>query len=300
MKIELIAETLGFKPNNGTFTRTFSGYEASLVMYKIPSSYVKLPMILFAFSKMIDKESMKKIAKVSRFKGAIKESVALRENAILTKARFGKREQFEAHIEKLISVFQELNLKTLDYCPYCGNEDTDSIRVIKGAPIHVHDECVKNFVKNVTTHLETVGSSKNKLLKSVLFAIVGGFLGLLPSIIILSITGFYSAWLFLIIPYAAFSGFKKGGAQPGSYVMFIITAISFILAPGFMLYAYIDAAQINDYTFAEALQVDEFRSAFIKDVGMTLLFTGIAVAVSWKSIFKQTHGQIKKDIEDLK
>ena len=63
---------------------------------------------------------------------------------------------------------------------------------------------------------------------------------------------------------------------------------------------YIDAAQINDYTFAEALQVDEFRSAFIKDVGMTLLFTGIAVAVSWKSIFKQTHGQIKKDIEDLK
>jgi len=301
MKIELLAESLGFKQTNGAYVRTFSGYEASLVMYKFPGSYVKLPMVIFAFSKSIDKESIKKIAKVAGLKkSAIRESVALKENAVLTHARFKDKEKFEAHIEKLITVFKELNLRTLDYCPYCGNEDTDSYRLIKGVPIRVHDECVKNFVHNVTTHLETTGSSKKNLLKSILYALIGGFIGLLPSIIILSLTSYYSAWLFLIIPFMAFKGFKMGGAQPGSYVMFIITAISFLLAPGFMLYAYIDVAVFNELTFSQALQIDAFRSDFIKDMGMTVLFTAIAVAVSWKSIYKQTHGQIKKDIQDLK
>jgi hypothetical protein len=300
MKLELLAENLGFQQKEGAFSKQILGYKASLVMYKVPGSYVKIPMVIFVFSQTIDKEQTKKIAKASGLKGAIKESVALQDNAILTQARFGNKEKFDAYLEKLAETFKELGLKELDYCPYCGQTETDGIRVIKGAAVHVHDACVKDFVEKVTTHLDTVGTSKENLLKSILYAVVGGFVGLLPSIIILALVGFYSAWLFILIPFAAFYGFKKGGAQRGSYVMVIIALISFILAPGFMVYAYAEYAAAYNYTLAEAFEIAEFRAEFLTDLAMSVLFTAIAVSVSWKTIYKQTHGQIKKDIEELK
>lgn len=300
MKLELLAEKLGFQQKEGTFVRTFSGYEASLVMYKVPGSYVKIPMVLFVLNKSIDKEDTKAIMKASKLRGIFKESVALKDNAILIQPRFNNNEKFDAYVNKIVSTFEDLRLKQLDYCPYCGEGETDSKRILKGAIIHVHDRCVKDFVEKVSTHLETVGNSKENLLKSIIFALIGGFIGLLPSIIILFATGFYSAWLFLLIPFAAFYGFKKGGAQRGSYVMVIIALISFILAPGFMAFAYYSMAIVNELTFAEALAIDEFRADFVTDMIMSVVFTALAVFFSWKKIYTQTHGQIKKDISELK
>ena len=300
MKLEQMAGNLNFQQKDGIFTRTFSGYEATFVVYKVPGSYVKIPMVMFVLNKSIDKEDTKMIIKKAKLRSFIKESVALKDNAILIIPRFKNIEKFDSYMNQLVTILQDLRYKQLDYCPYCGEAETDSVRIIKGATVHVHDKCVKDFVEKVTTHLETVGSSKKNLLKSIIFAIIGGFVGLLPSIIILFAVGFYSAWLFLIIPFAAFYGFKKGGAQRGSYVMVIIAVISLIYAPGFMFYAYYDLAFINELTFSEALAIDDFRIGFIKDMLVTCLFTALAISFSWKTIFKQTHGQIKRDIKELK
>ena len=300
MKLEQIAGKLDFQQKNGVFVRQFLGYEVSLVMYRVPGSYAKLPMVIFVLNKTIDKEDTKLIIKASKIKVFIKESVALKDNAILFNIALRNKEKFELYMNKMASALTDLRYKQLDYCPYCGQAETDSTRLIKGATVPVHEICVKDFVEKVTTHLETVGNSKENLLKSIIFALIGGFIGLIPSIIILFAVGFYSAWLFLLIPFAAFYGFKKGGAQRGTYVMVIIALISFIYAPGFMVFAYYTTARFYELTFAEALAIDEFRIDFIKDLGVSFLFTALAVYFSWKNIYKQTHGQIKKDIKELK
>lgn len=300
MKLEQLAGKLNFQQKGSTFVRTFSGYDVSLIMYKIPGSYAKIPMMIFVLNKPIDKADTKIILKATKLRGIIKESIALKDNAILVNPRFKDIEKFEAYVNKMVTVLQELRLKQLDYCPYCGEVDTDSIRVIKGATVNVHDKCVKDFVEKVSTHLETVGSSKDKILISIIFALIGGFIGLLPSIIVLFAVGFYSAWLFLLIPYAAFYGFKQGGAQKGAYVMVVIAVISFIYAPGFMAFAYYSMAALEGFTFAEALAIDEFRIDFLTDMFMSVLFTALAVFFSWKKIYGQTHGQIKRDINELK
>lgn len=299
MKLDKMAEKLGFQLKSGVFTRTYGGYEINLISYKMPGAYVAIPMVLIVFSKTIDQDTFKKLGKVSGMRVFIKESVALKDNAILAYPGFKNQDKFDDFLDQKTKIFKEIGLGQFNYCPYCGKEDTDSTRVIKGALIHVHDECVKDFIQKVNTHLNTVGNSKEHLLKSIVYAIIGGIIGLIPSIIILMVIGIYSAWLFILIPFAAFYGYKKGGAQRGSYVMIIIAVISLILAPSFMLFVYYDISVYYEVPFQEMLINPEFSAAFLQDMILSVVFTLIALWASWKSIFKQTHGQIKKDIQEL-
>lgn len=300
MNLDNLASKLGFQNKSGVFTRSHQGYEISLVSYKVPGSFNSMPMLLYVFNKSLDKTTRKALAKTSGIKGFVLESVGLKDNAFLSRASFKDEEKLNQYLDKMTEIFKSLNLGILNYCPYCGKDDTDGIRVVKGAVIHVHEACVENFIHQVTSHLETTGKSKEHLIKSILYAIIGGFVGLIPSIIILALTSYYSAWLFLIIPFSAFYGYKKGGAQKGSYVMIIIALISLIMAPGFMFTVYyLDAAYYN-VAFSDYLAVDEIRTSFIKDMFLSIAFTALALYVSWKYIYKQTHGQIMKDIEDLK
>lgn len=300
MNLEKIAARLGFREQSGVFVVNYKGYEVTLTSYKVPGALVGLPMLMFVFNQPLDKSQRKVIAKQSGLKGFVPESVGLMDNAFLSQANFKDQEKLNRYLDQMTEVFQSLGLKTLDYCPYCGQYETDGTRNIKGSIIHVHETCVKNFIDQVETHLETKGQSKEFMVKSLLYAVIGGFIGLIPSIIVLFATGFYSAWLFMIIPFAAFYGFKKGGAQKGSYVMIFIAVISLILAPGFMFYIYYADAMFYEVPFSEYLAVEEIRGYFVRDMIMSVLFTIISLSVAWKSIYKQTHGQIKKDLQALK
>jgi len=300
MNLEKIAARLGFIERSGVFALDYKGYEVTLTSYKVPGAIVGLPMLIFVFNQSLDKEMRKSIAKLSGLKGFVPESVGLIDNAFLCQVNFKDQAKLNTYLDKMTDAFQTLGLKTLDYCPYCGAYETDGQRTIKGAVIHVHESCVKNFVNQVETHLETKGQSKEFMFKSLLYAVIGGFFGLIPSIIVLLFTGFYSAWLFMIIPFAAFYGFKKGGAQKGSYVMVFIAILSLILAPGFMFYIYYADAMFYEVAFSDYLAVDEIRGYFVRDMLMSVLFTIISLSVSWKSIYRQTHGQIKKDLKALK
>lgn len=299
MRLDRLASKLGFEKKSGVFSRTAHGYDINLVAYRLPGAYVPLPMLMVVLNRTLTSDDLKNLKISHNIKGAIKESVALIENALVFRIVSQKEDKLNEFFERLTDGLSKLNAGPLNYCPYCGLEDTDGTRIIKGNVVHVHEACVNEFVSKVTTHLSTTGSSKKHLGKSILLAIAGGFVGLLPSIILLQLTGFYSAWLFLLIPFAAFYGFKKGGAQKGTYVMWIIALISFIFAPGFMLFTYYDFAMYQGISLGVLISDPEIMPLFLKDMGLTVVFTILAVWFSWSKIYKQTHGQIKRDIRDL-
>ncbi len=299
MKLDSLALKLGFEKKSGGFSRSFHGYEVNLVGYKFPGAYVQLPMLMFVLDHALTTEDIKSLKKIVGLTRFVKESAGLKNNAFLVNGRFKNQEKLEERLAKITEKLSELNLKSLTHCPYCGEEDTDSVRIIKGATIHVHNACVEKFVEQVTTHINTVSHSKEHLAKSIIFALIGGFIGLIPSIILLAFAGIYSAWLFLLIPFAAFYGFKKGGAQKGAYVMPIVAIISVIMAPGFMFYAYYDFAMYNGITFSALLSDPDMMTAFTSDMVMSVLFIALALWVSWSKIYKQTLGQVKKDMQDL-
>lgn len=300
MKLEGIADKLGFREKQGGYVLRYNGLEVNLVLYHVPGSYVKMPMLLFVFSQRLGREAIQKIQKASGLKGCLLESVIAQDNAFLVNANFKTKEKLDIYLEKMSLVIQSLQLTQWSQCPFCDQPDMDSVRIIKGAVISVHEACVQGYVEKIETHLDTVGSSKKNTLISTILAILGGFIGLLPSILVLSFTGFYSAWLFALIPFAAFYGFKLGGAQKGAFVMPLIILVSFSMSISFMFYIYFDLAAYYEVTFEAFLAVEEVMAAFTQDMLTTIVFTLIAIWVSWKYIYKQTQGQIKKDIKELK
>jgi hypothetical protein len=45
--------------------------------------------------------------------------------------------------------------------------------------------------------------------------------------------------------------------------------------------------------------VDEFKRALLGDLGTSVLFLGIGIAIAWKKMYSQTTQAIKKDYEGL-
>ena len=76
----------------------------------------------------------------------------------------------------------------------------------------------------------------------------------------------------------------------------IVAIISVIMAPGFMFYAYYDFAMYNGITFSALLSDPDMMTAFTSDMVMSVLFIALALWVSWSKIYKQTLGQVKKDM----
>lgn len=303
MKIEKLAEKLGFTPEKDTFVKRVGQYEFYLIKYKMNGSYVGVPMICFASSKTIEKDLYKRILKGAGLRNAFKESVLLNQNALVF--GYGLKVNDALKMDEKLRQFADTltseNVYPLNYCPYCGKEEeTDELKNIKGVLVPVHKTCLTTYVEHASEQLEKSEKTNDHMLKSIMLSIVFGLIGIIPSYIILLFTGFYSAWLFLIIPFSAFYGFKIGKAQKRSYVIFLIAAITMIIAPAFMLFVYYDAALFNEMAFVDFITHEEVQAGFVTDMIMTVVFGLIAVLVSWKTIFKQTNAHLKKQLKSLK
>jgi len=300
MKLDVFKDELNFSEAKGVLYKEIGNYTFYLTKYQVDAlSHINAFVVVF--SKTLSKLERKEISHMHGMPMMRVESIGLIENALVFPIKFKPTsKKFELYFNKLLTVFDRLELKSLDYCPYCGAQDTDGSRIIKGARIDVHESCVKSFVSKVEAHLETEGKSSKHQIKSILLAMVFGVIGLLPSIIILELFEFYSAWLFLIIPFASFYGFKKGGAQRRGYVIYLVSLITFILAVGYMLLIYYSISVYLEVTFYKMLEDTEILASFASDMITTVLFSALAIFISWKYINKHTHRGIKKDIKALK
>ena len=232
MRIEKLAEGFGFKEKDGMFENRYGNFTFYLSKYQVDAlSHINAFVVVF--SKTLSKEVRKEIQRVHGIPIMRVESIGLIDNAVILPVKHKPGHQrFDQYINRLLELFEKLELKSLDYCPYCGEGETDGFRKIKGARLSVHESCVKSFVQKVEGHLENEGKSNKYMLKSIVFAILGGIIGLMPSILILELFEFYSAWLFLLIPVTSFYGFKKGGAQRRSYVVVLVALITLMLTVG--------------------------------------------------------------------
>lgn len=298
MKLNTVATKLGFERENEAYYQEKNGYRYFLVSYKMPGAFVALPMIMIVFTQSIDKETLVKIRKNSGAKAFYQDSVVLSNNALLVVAPLKNAAKFNPFMEKLTQTFQTVGLKSLEHCPFCEEIEDTKPRLVKGASVHVHDACVKQYVDRLSHEL-TVNAGDGYL-KSVMLAFVGGFVGLIPSILILFAVGFYSAWLFMLIPFGAFYGYKLGNAPRTKIVLPLIAFIALLFGPGFMFYVYLDLAWYFEVSMALMLTDSEILAAFVSDMVASVLFSLIAIFVSYRYIYNQTNAKVLRDLNDLK
>ncbi|MDY0294792.1 MAG: hypothetical protein RBQ71_03190 [Acholeplasmataceae bacterium] len=173
MKIEVIKDKLSLSMEHGVPYGSIQGfpYYVSLVPIDL---FVKVPMMVFVFEKGLSKDDVKSIQKTAGIQMVRVDSVALQSNAVLVPFKRGVKnsDKHQSYLEKLGSMFKTLGLKPLNHCPFCGKEDMDSYRIIKGVPVKLHDDCAKNFYKEITEKIEEQEHSGDHLAASLFYALM--------------------------------------------------------------------------------------------------------------------------------
>lgn len=301
MKLEVIKEKLGLSMDHGVPSGSIHGYPYVVTLVSI-DTFVKAPMMVFVFEKGLSKNDLKQIQKTVGLGMVRLESVALNSNAILVPLKYGAKvsDRHQAYLEKLANIFSNLGLKPLNHCPFCGLEDTDSHRIIKGVPVKLHDACAKNFYKDLTQKIEQEEQSSEHMGASLFYALVGAIAGAIPTVISIVVFQYMLAILYALIPLGSFYGYKYGKAARKSWVPIYVSLISLLIVLAMNFGLYYTIAATESFTFSDALQVEEFRRAFVSDLGISLLFLGIGIFISWRRMYMQTTSAIKKNFEGLK
>ena len=75
--------------------------------------------------------------------------------------------------------------------------------------------------------------------------------------------------------------------------------ISLILVLALHFWLYNAIAVEEGVTLSYAMGIEEFSSAFYSDLMTSLLFLAIGIWISWRQMYKQTTGAIKKSFSGL-
>ena len=300
MKIEVVAEKMGLPLEHGIPTGSFNGFTYYVSNVSV-DTFIKVPMMMFVFERKLTKEDIHAIRKAAGMTQIRFESIVLENNAVLIMFRYGLKssEKHLNYLGKMTDVFKSLGLKNLNHCPFCGKEDTDSTRNIKGALVKVHNHCATDFYQQVSEHIEIQEQSNVHMGKSLVYALFGAVIGAIPTVITIFGFQYMFALLFALIPLASFYGYKYGGAPRKSWVPIAVSVFSLLIVFGMIYVLYSAIAVAEGLTFDEAMTVSEFSAAFFKDLGTSVLFLAIGVWISWRQMYRQTTAAIKKNFEGL-
>lgn len=300
MKLEVVAQKMGLSFEHGVPRGQIRGYNYDVANVSI-DTFVKVPMMVFVFERSLTKEETKTIQKAVGMQQIRVESIGLNNNAVIIMFRHGLKnsEKHQAFLEKIAESFKELGLKSLNHCPFCGNEDTDSVRVIKGSVIKVHDACAKSFYQELTARVEEEEKSNDNMGKSLVFAVLGAVVGMIPTFVSIVFFKYMFALLYALIPLASFYGYKYGKAPKKSWVPIAVSVISLVLVLALHFWLYNSIAVAEGVTLSYAMGVEEFSSAFYSDLMTSILFLAIGIWISWRQMYKQTTGAIKKSFSGL-
>lgn len=301
MKLDSLAARFSMSMEQGVPVSTVNGYRVQVIQFYV-DAFVKVPMMCFVFERALSKDEIKTIQKAIGMTAIRVESVGLNNNAIIIPFRKGTKpsEKHDAYIKKVTDAYHALGLKDLAHCPFCGNEDSDSTRIIKGVIVPVHDACAKELYQQITSHVEELEKSNKGMGKSVLYAIIGAVVGAIPTFVSIVFFQYMLAILYALIPLASFYGYKYGGAPKKSYVPVMISIISLGIVVGMMVWLYASIAAAEGFTLGDAMAVQEFSASFYSDMLTSVLFLAIGVFISWRQMYKQTTAAIKKNYQNLK
>lgn len=191
-------------------------------------------------------------------------------------------------LDKIFAIFTKYEALGVGYCPVCGEplEENAKKYQIEWAKITIDAKCVKGLNEVIEAENKEFEEAPNNYIKGTIGALLGALVGVI-AFIILFFLGYVSALTsFVAILLGAYFYKKFGGKQ--NVVMVVILSVVSI---GSMLLAmfgmYVLAAEVLAYeagygttgitAFNDMMLNDEFKSEFIGNMLLTLLYTVLGV-----------------------
>jgi hypothetical protein len=145
-----------------------------------------------------------------------------------------KGQPFEAVFDKLFAeldaAITQNNMRIPSVCPICGRHDCDSYANVGLAYQKVHAHCVQTQSADVKAKVERNEESGSYIL-GFIGALVGGMVGMIPTILLVLYLQLISGWLCALVPLCAYYGYKILRGKLGRGTLGIIVAVSIVMAP---------------------------------------------------------------------
>lgn len=246
--------------------------------------------INFTFTESLNSSYLRKFMRKYRY-GMILRTFIKKNDTISLIIPKKIKDDFVTKLKTLIETFRTSFLKQYKHCFVCNNEAEDvveeaKISVKNGFAVYNHKECIAKYNQYIEKTESIQDGKVAKLPFSIVMAIGGAFVGLIPNILSIVFANLLIGYLFALIPLGSFFGYKLGGAPQKKYMTVLIVVLSFISVALMLLWFYTGIALELGFTdIMEMANFDEKNMGIlIKDALISFLFVGIGIGISWKTI----------------
>lgn len=191
-------------------------------------------------------------------------------------------------LDSIYAILKDYGALQKEYCPLCGNILSENSKTynIDGLSMVLDTDCIEKINIAIEEENKNFENLPNNYLKGFVGTIIGAIVGAI-SFIVLYLMGFISAISAFVSVLLGTHLYKKFGGKPNK-VMILLTTISTVvvlLLTVFVLYIVManGLVQENGFTssgikaFSDMMTIKDFKSGFISDMLMTIIFTSIGV-----------------------
>lgn len=192
---------------------------------------------------------------------------------------------FCSALDQMLDFFTEQQLVSPTACPFCHTGDCDATAAWGSSYLPVHRACLEHTVESQRSAIEE-NSLTGNYVTGFLGALVGSFVGVLPSLLLVWAAGSVSGWLVALIPIASYQGYKiaRGRLNRVSIVFFaLFSLLQLFVIIETQYYHFI----VNYYhlypsifsTIAQSFQSGDFF-ALLGETWVIFLFLAVGVLIS--------------------
>lgn len=192
-------------------------------------------------------------------------------------------------LEQIIRVLKNNNVLGKGYCPVCGDAlelDNQKKYNVNGAFITLDEKCVENLNAVIAAENKEFEEAPNNYGLGLIGALLGAIVGAISYIVLFFIGYISSISSFISILLGTFLYKKLGGKQNKMMVVIVsLVSVLAMLAVVFVIYVLAANGLVLDYgykstglnAFVDMMKEPDFRTEFIANMAMTVLFSVIGV-----------------------
>lgn len=299
-----ILQAFKLEERNGNLVGEYQGYLYSYTKYKV--GYVNSDTLCVVVDGVTSLPVLKAIRKATKTTVFVDSYLTRGDTLFIILPRKSKDKTMDdityfLHFkETIFRVLREQNLLPLTKCVLCETEKEEEIfsTVHTTKFVKMHASCKKDYIAQVKQTVETEKSKNELVMGSVLLAIAGAVVGMIPLAFLLFATASYYGILYALVPLASFYGYKMGKAPRTKGTIVLVVVLSLIMVVAFEYLQWNMIATAEQITFAQLFAGEGVMEQAIQDFLFSLVFMAVGIWISWKYISKTTDSKLE-DIKGL-
>lgn len=217
-----------------------------------------------------------------------------------------REEDWRQQTSELLTALRQKGVLPDSACGICGRGGCDTLMLWEGHYSPIHNHCV-NAMEQQARYETEKNDTQGNYIAGIIGAILGAFVGVIPSL--LTIIFMNSIWsvLFALIPLCICFGYKlfKGKANKFMIVVTIILSILSVFLIEFELLVYLFMSEygipFSDAMIitVEAIKYGDIMGELMVDMLQYFMFVALGIWIAWGQISK-TNSSLVKGVNEVR